>query len=82
MNNLNNYLTTLIRAPRNGIIFSPHPRAKKSTIAAAKIIRDIAVSIGAPEDIIGWIDEPTVELSAALMRHPKISLILASTSSF
>ena len=63
---------------RNGIIFSPHPRAKKSTIAAAKIIRDIAVSIGAPEDIIGWIDEPTVELSAALMRHPKISLILAT----
>jgi len=63
---------------RNGIIFSPHPRSKKSTIAAAKIIRDIAVAIGAPEDIIGWIDEPTVELSAALMSHPKISLILAT----
>ena len=63
---------------RNGIIFSPHPRSKNSTIAAAKIIRDIAISIGAPQDIIGWIDEPSVELSAALMRHPKIALILAT----
>ncbi|EFW38859.1 bifunctional acetaldehyde-CoA/alcohol dehydrogenase [Treponema phagedenis] len=63
---------------RNGIVFSPHPRSKKSTIAAAKIILDAAVAVGAPKDIIGWIDEPSVELSAALMRHPKISLILAT----
>ncbi|MBO7605503.1 MAG: aldehyde dehydrogenase family protein, partial [Elusimicrobiaceae bacterium] len=43
---------------RNGIIFSPHPRAKKSTIEAAKIVLDAAVKAGAPENIIGWIDEP------------------------
>jgi NAD-dependent aldehyde dehydrogenases len=48
---------------RNGIIFSPHPRAKKSTIAAAKIILDAAVKAGAPDGIIGWIDQPSVELS-------------------
>ncbi|WP_069660167.1 bifunctional acetaldehyde-CoA/alcohol dehydrogenase [Arcticibacter eurypsychrophilus] len=52
---------------RNGIIFSPHPRAKNSTIAAAKIILDAAVEAGAPKDIIAWIDEPTVELSQILM---------------
>ena len=63
---------------RNGIIFSPHPRAKNSTISAAKIIRDAAVAVGAPEDIIGWIDEPSVELSAQLMGHPGIALILAT----
>lgn len=63
---------------RNGIIFSPHPRAKKSTILAAKIVLDAAVAAGAPEDIIGWIDEPTVELSNALMKHPMINLILAT----
>ncbi len=63
---------------RNGIIFSPHPRAKECTIEAARIIRDMAVSCGAPQDIIGWIDEPSLELSAALMQHRKISLILAT----
>lgn len=59
---------------RNGIIFSPHPRAKKSTIAAAKIVLDAAVKAGAPEGIIGWIDEPTVELSQMLMREADIIL--------
>jgi acetaldehyde dehydrogenase/alcohol dehydrogenase len=63
---------------RNAIIFSPHPRAKKSTVAAAKIVLDAAVAAGAPEDIIGWIDEPTIELSGALMQHPAINLILAT----
>jgi acetaldehyde dehydrogenase/alcohol dehydrogenase len=63
---------------RNAIIFSPHPGAKKSTIMAAKIVRDAAVAAGAPEDIIGWIDDPTLELSAMLMKHPKINLILAT----
>lgn len=52
---------------RNGLIFSPHPRAKKCTIAAAKIILDAAVKAGAPEDIIGWIDEPSIQLSNMLM---------------
>lgn len=63
---------------RNGIVFSPHPRAKKSTIAAAKVVLDAAVKAGAPQDIIGWIDEPSLELSQALMTHPKIQAILAT----
>ncbi|NJL91063.1 MAG: bifunctional acetaldehyde-CoA/alcohol dehydrogenase [Coleofasciculaceae cyanobacterium SM2_1_6] len=63
---------------RNGIIFSPHPRAKECTIAAAKIVLEAAVAAGAPPDIIGWIDEPTVPLSQALMQHPQIKLILAT----
>jgi len=61
---------------RNGIIFSPHPRAKNSTIAAAKIILDAAVKAGAPEGIIGWIDEPSVELSQIVMAQA--DLILAT----
>ena len=61
---------------RNGIIFSPHPRAKNSTIAAAKIILDAAVKAGAPEGIIGWIDEPSVELSQIVMANA--DLILAT----
>ena len=63
---------------RNGIIFSPHPRAKESTIAAAKIVLDAAVKAGAPKDIIAWIDEPSVEMSQTLMTHPKIQAILAT----
>lgn len=63
---------------RNGIIFSPHPRARQSTCEAARIVLDAAVKAGAPKDIIGWIDEPTVELSNQLMRHPDINLILAT----
>ncbi|MCD8024300.1 MAG: bifunctional acetaldehyde-CoA/alcohol dehydrogenase [Candidatus Gastranaerophilales bacterium] len=63
---------------RNAIIFSPHPRAKKSTIAAAKIVLEAAVSAGAPKNIISWIDEPSVELSGLLMKHPKIDAILAT----
>jgi len=53
---------------RNGCIFSPHPRAKASTIAAAKVVLDAAVKAGAPKDIIGWIDEPSVALSGILMK--------------
>ncbi len=63
---------------RNAIIFSPHPRAKKATIEAAKIILEAAIEAGAPENIIGWIDEPTVELSGYLMKNPNISMILAT----
>jgi acetaldehyde dehydrogenase / alcohol dehydrogenase len=61
---------------RNGIIFSPHPRAKKSTIAAAKIVLNAAVKAGAPEGIIGWIEEPSVELSQVVMAQA--DLILAT----
>jgi len=63
---------------RNGIIFSPHPRAKNATCEAARIVLKAAVAAGAPADIIGWIDEPTVDLSNQLMRHPDINLILAT----
>lgn len=63
---------------RNGIIFSPHPRAKASTTTAARIVLDAAIKAGAPKDIIGWIDEPSVALSNQLMTHDKINLILAT----
>ena len=63
---------------RNGIVFSPHPRAKKCTCLAAKIVLDAAVKAGAPADIIAWIDEPTVAMSGYLMSHDKVSLILAT----
>ncbi len=63
---------------RNAIIFSPHPRAKNSTNDAAKLVLDAAVAAGAPEGLIGWIDEPSVELSNALMKHEDINLILAT----
>ena len=63
---------------RNGIIFSPHPRAKKCTIEAAKIVLEAAVKAGAPKDIIGWIDVPSIELSGYLMKDKKISCILAT----
>ncbi|MBB1362875.1 MULTISPECIES: bifunctional acetaldehyde-CoA/alcohol dehydrogenase [unclassified Shewanella] len=63
---------------RNGIIFSPHPRAKNSTTTAAKIVLDAAVAAGAPKDIIGWIDQPSVALSNQLMTHAKVNLILAT----
>ncbi|MBQ1452549.1 MAG: bifunctional acetaldehyde-CoA/alcohol dehydrogenase, partial [Ruminococcus sp.] len=54
---------------RNGIIISPHPRAKKSTIAAAKIVLEAAVKAGAPEGIIRWIDVPSLELTNMLMQE-------------
>ncbi|WP_114009999.1 bifunctional acetaldehyde-CoA/alcohol dehydrogenase [Cohaesibacter intestini] len=63
---------------RNGIILSPHPRAKKATCEAARIVLDAAVAAGAPKDIISFIEEPTLDLSNALMRHPDISLVLAT----
>ena len=63
---------------RNGIIFSPHPRAKECTAEAARVIEKAAVAAGAPEGLIACIDGPTVEKSNYLMRHPEISLILAT----
>jgi acetaldehyde dehydrogenase/alcohol dehydrogenase len=75
--------TTIFKAlitlkTRNGIIFSPHPRAKQCTIAAAKVVKEAAEAAGAPVGLIGWIDEPTIELSQALMQHPEVKLILAT----
>ncbi|MGB4587685.1 MAG: bifunctional acetaldehyde-CoA/alcohol dehydrogenase [Clostridiaceae bacterium] len=71
--------TTIFKAllalkTRNAIIFSPHPRAKKSTIAAAKIILDAAVKAGAPQGIIAWIDEPSLELTQRVMATSDIIL--------
>ena len=63
------FKTLICLKTRNGIIISPHPRAKKSTIAAAKIVLEAAVAAGAPENIIGWIDVPSLELTNALMRE-------------
>jgi acetaldehyde dehydrogenase / alcohol dehydrogenase len=63
---------------RNGIIFSPHPRAKNCTIEAARVVLNAAIEAGAPADIIGWISEPSVDLSRSLMQHRDINLILAT----
>lgn len=59
---------------RNAIIISPHPRAKNSTIEAARLVLEAAVKAGAPEGIIGWIDQPSVELSQNVMRESDIIL--------
>lgn len=61
---------------RNGCIFSPHPRAKNSTIAAAKVIYEAAVEAGAPEGIIGWIDVPSLDMTNLLMKE--VDTILAT----
>lgn len=54
---------------RNGIVISPHPRAKKSTIETAKLLLKVAVENGAPENIISWIDSPSLELTNYLMQN-------------
>ena len=63
---------------RNGIIFSPHPRAKKCTCDAARVVLDAAVKAGAPKDIIGFIEEPSMDKTNYLMHNPLINLILAT----
>ena len=63
------FKTLIALKTRNAIIISPHPRAKNSTIAAAKIVLDAAVKAGAPEGIIGWIDVPSLELTNEVMRN-------------
>ncbi|MDD6572153.1 MAG: bifunctional acetaldehyde-CoA/alcohol dehydrogenase [Thermoflexaceae bacterium] len=63
------FKTLLCLKTRNGIIISPHPRAKKSTIAAAKVVLEAAVAAGAPEGIIGWIDVPSLELTNEVMKN-------------
>lgn len=59
---------------RNGIIISPHPRAKESTAAAAKTVLEAAVAAGAPEDIIAWIDKPSLEMTSLVMKEADIIL--------
>lgn len=62
------FKTLICLKTRNGIIISPHPRAKKSTIEAAKIVLEAAVKAGAPEGIIGWIDVPSLDMTNMLMQ--------------
>ncbi len=68
------FKTLISLKTRNGIIISPHPRAKNSTIAAAKIVLEAAVEAGAPENIIAWIDIPSLELTNAVMKEADIIL--------
>ncbi len=68
------FKTLISLKTRNGIIISPHPRAKKSTIEAAKVVLEAAVKAGAPKDIIGWIDVPSLELTTLLMQSADIIL--------
>ena len=68
------FKTLVCLKTRNGIIISPHPRAKKSTIEAAKVVLEAAVAAGAPEGIIGWIDVPSLELTDTLMKEADIIL--------
>ena len=70
------FKTLLALKTRNGIIISPHPRAKGSTIAAAKTVLDAAVEAGAPKGIIGWIDVPSLEMTNEVMKNA--DLILAT----
>lgn len=63
------FKTLICLKTRNAIIISPHPRAKASTIAAAKVVYEAAVAAGAPENIISWIDVPSLELTNEVMRE-------------
>ena len=68
------FKTLIALKTRNAIIISPHPRAKKSTVEAAKIVLEAAVAAGAPEGIIDWIDVPSLELTNTVMREADIIL--------
>ena len=68
------FKTLLALKTRNGIIISPHPRAKWSTVEAAKIVLEAAIAAGAPEGIISWIDVPSLELTNLLMQSADIIL--------
>ena len=68
------FKTLVALKTRNGIIISPHPRAKGSTIAAAKLVLEAAVKAGAPEGIIGWIDVPSLDMTNLVMKEADIIL--------
>ncbi len=70
------FKTLLCLKTRNGCIISPHPRAKNSTIAAAKVVYEAAVAAGAPEGIISWIDVPSLDMTNLLMKE--VDTILAT----
>ncbi|MBQ8921736.1 MAG: bifunctional acetaldehyde-CoA/alcohol dehydrogenase [Oscillospiraceae bacterium] len=68
------FKTLIALKTRNGIVISPHPRAKGCTIAAAKVVLEAAVKAGAPEDIVAWIDVPSLEMTNLLMKESDIIL--------
>jgi acetaldehyde dehydrogenase/alcohol dehydrogenase len=68
------FKTLIALKTRNGIIISPHPRAKKCTVEAARIVLDAAVAAGAPENIIAWIDAPTLDMTNLVMKEADIIL--------
>ncbi len=68
------FKTLISLKTRNGIIISPHPRAKRATVEAARIVLEAAVAAGAPEDIIGWIDVPSLEMTNMIMKEADIIL--------
>ena len=70
------FKTLLALKTRNGIVISPHPRAKRCTAAAARVVLEAAVAAGAPENIIAWIDEPSLEMTDIVMK--KSDVILAT----
>ena len=70
------FKTLICLKTRNAIIISPHPRAKNCTVEAAKVVLEAAVKAGAPEGIIGWVEEPTIELSNQIMQS--VDVILAT----
>ncbi|MFE0511802.1 bifunctional acetaldehyde-CoA/alcohol dehydrogenase [Streptomyces sp. NPDC058964] len=75
--------TTIFKAlmalkTRNPVVFAFHPSAQRCSVEAARIVRDAAVAAGAPEHCIQWIETPSVEATGTLMRHPGVSMILAT----
>ncbi len=74
------FKTLLALKTRNGIIISPHHRAKSSTVEAAKVVLEAAVAAGAPEDIIGWISAPSREMTRLLMKESDIILATGGPS--
>ena len=72
------YKSLIALKTRNGIIFSPHPRAKKCTVETIRIILEEAVKAGAPEGIIGWVENPSIFQTQYLMQHPDVDIILAT----
>ncbi|MFE5208883.1 bifunctional acetaldehyde-CoA/alcohol dehydrogenase [Streptomyces sp. NPDC056600] len=75
--------TTIFKAlmalkTRNPVVFAFHPSAQRCSTEAARVVRDAAVAAGAPENCVQWIEEPSVEATGVLMKHPGIALILAT----
>src|SRR5690349_9226930 len=75
--------TTIFKAllalkTRNPIVFAFHPNAQRCSAEAARVVRDAAVAAGAPEQCIQWIEQPSIEATAALMNHPGVATILAT----